>query len=322
MNRAEAFQTAVELSDRGKHEDDARNYPTALPLYQLAMDYYLQALKVEPNADIKKGIRDRMKLFLDRAEQLKPVVAQMGGSAPINIVVSSAPRTPSNALPIYSNNGGTCAACGGVLLGSSLTAMDRVWHPECFVGNVMCAGCMQPFAINNLLMKMKDGKPYHPMCFEGTTGLSKEEVRSFLGTSGQLVFKVDMPKKFFSPGEQFQFHFKIDNYTSYKINRVVAYLIKTETHMEIMAATFERKAKTNEVKLGRTEFFQSNFPLGKGNFEGDFSFTLPPNLHPSEVTGVDASFVREYELVAKCVLTKPLNDVKATFQVKVTSATG
>lgn len=179
------------------------------------------------------------------------------------------------------------------------------------------------------------------MCFEGTTGLSKEETRSFLGTSGQLVFRVDMPKKFFTPGEQFQFHFKIDNYTSYKINRVVAYVIKTETHMvfflthnipnnlytymysqEIMTTTFERKARTNEQKLGRSEFYQSSFPLGKGNFEGDFTFTLPPNLHASEVTGVDASFVREYELVAKCVLSRPLKDVKATFQIKVTSATG
>lgn len=45
MTHSKAFQTAVELSDRGKHEDDARNYPTALPLYELAMDYYLQALK-------------------------------------------------------------------------------------------------------------------------------------------------------------------------------------------------------------------------------------------------------------------------------------
>jgi hypothetical protein len=45
MTRAEAFQTAVELSERGKHEDDVRNYPTALPLYELAMDYYLHAMK-------------------------------------------------------------------------------------------------------------------------------------------------------------------------------------------------------------------------------------------------------------------------------------
>lgn len=40
-----AFQTALELSERGKHEDDSRNYPAALPLYELALDYYLRAHK-------------------------------------------------------------------------------------------------------------------------------------------------------------------------------------------------------------------------------------------------------------------------------------
>lgn len=60
---------------------------------------------VETNADIKKGIRDRMKIFLDRAEQLKPVVAQMGGSAPLNIVVATVPRAPSNTLPSLNTGG-------------------------------------------------------------------------------------------------------------------------------------------------------------------------------------------------------------------------
>jgi hypothetical protein len=82
------------------------------------------------------------------------------------------------------------------------------------------------------------------------------------------------------------------------------------------------QARTTEQKMGRSEFYQSSFPLGKGNFEGDFPFVVPGALFPSEVTGVDASFVREYELVAKCVLTRPLKDVKVAFQIKITNPNG
>lgn len=40
-----AFQTAVELSERGNQEDTAKNYAKALSLYEAALEYYLAALK-------------------------------------------------------------------------------------------------------------------------------------------------------------------------------------------------------------------------------------------------------------------------------------
>jgi len=302
-------------------------------LYETALDYYLAALKAESNPDMKKSISDRMKLYLDRAEQLKQVVQQQNRQVPPNksartqmgVQSSFTPSITPTTRPTQSSSyaqgsqisSGMCAACGGLLTGSNLVALDRQWHPECFVGTVMCAGCFKPFSLASLRYKLKDGSPYHPFCFEGTTGLTKDEIRSFIGTNSIVKFTVELPRKFFSPGEQFQFHFKIENQTTKKINKVVAYLFKTETFMEIVGTSFERKARTTETKLGRTEFYDGAFPLMKTVFEGDCVFLVPSAVFPSEVTGVDASFVREYELIVKCVLTRPLKDVKVVFGITI-----
>jgi hypothetical protein len=316
MSRSEAFQTAVDLSERGRQEDLSRNYTRALALYKTALDYYLAALKAEPNSEMKKSISDRMKFYLERAEQLKPIVQQTSPSTATHPGAQQLSATvpfnwTSTAVPSM------CAACGGLLMGSSVAALDRQWHPECFVGNNMCAGCFKPFSLSSLRYKIKDGNLYHPLCYEGTTGLTKTEIRSFIGTSSVVKFIVELPRRFFSPGEQFQFHFKIENQSNKKINKVVTYLFKTETFMETVGTNFERKAKTTESKLGRTEFCDVNFPLTKAALEGDFVFLVPSALFPSEVTGVDASFVREYELIIKCVLTRPLKDIKVIFGVTI-----
>jgi len=327
MSRSEAFQTAVELSERAKQEDSLRNYSKALSLYETALDYYLASFKAEPSPDMKKNISDRMKLYLDRAEQLKPIVQQQNRnstSTPQRTSIISQPsasslnQLPTN-LPGLSSQAtpGMCASCGGLLIGSSLSALERQWHPECFASTVMCASCFKPFSLANLRYKVKDGSPYHPLCFEGTTGLTKEDIRTFIGTNSIVKFTVELPRKFFAPGEQFQFHFKIENQTTKKVNKVVTYLFKTETFMETVGTSFERKARRTETKLGRTEFFDSNFPLIRTSFEGDFIFLIPSAVFPSEVTGIDASFVREYELVVKCVLTRPLKDVKIVFGVNI-----
>jgi len=350
MSRAEAFQTAVELSERGKQVDSARNYAKALSLYEVALDFYAAALKAEPNFDMKRSISERMKVYLVRAEQLKPIVQQLSANRtssqyiqpPSNIITpSSSTNIPTfnqfqlstapslsqlQPPPMMSNNSGLsptgiCAMCGGLLISSSLTALDRQWHPECFVGSIMCAGCLKPFSLANISFKLKDGRPYHPLCFEGTTGLSKQETKTFSFFGGNPInFQVEIPKKSFSPGERFQFHFKIDNPSSVKINQVVAYIYKTETQMEIVGPAFERRAKRSEQKLGRTEFPQNIFPLSKANFESDFVFLVPSVVYPSEVTGVDASFVREYEFVAKCVVTRPLKDIKVIYGITISDS--
>ena len=210
LTDGKAFQTAVELSERGKHEDDARNYPSALPLYELAMDYYLQALKgISPllppilsspipsptspplliNIQMNSGDKRGHKEGDSRPNEGVPGPCGAAKACRGTDGRQCAPQHHSRKcssrsllLPSYREQlgyatgwreeqgvfillltretGGTCAACGGVLLGSSLSALDRVWHPECFVGNVMCAGCLQPFALTNMLMKIKEGKPY------------------------------------------------------------------------------------------------------------------------------------------------------------------
>jgi len=48
----------------------------------------------------------------------------------------------------------TCASCHKPILGRSITALGRVWHPEHFV----CFSCHEPFAGSNFYEK--DGKPY------------------------------------------------------------------------------------------------------------------------------------------------------------------
>jgi len=207
----------------------------------------------------------------------------------------------SSMLP-SSFGGDKCAACGANLSTNSIKALDRNWHPECFSVSIICAGCTKPFSLVNLSLKVRENKAYHPTCFEGTTGLYQEEIRKFTGSSKTLFFSIQLQRKFYRPGETIQFAFIIDNPTSKKVDKVVAYLHMTETRMEIVGTAYERKAKTTVKKLGRCEFYHSNrFPLVKDRFEGDFFFSIPPNVQPSEVAGVDASFVREYQLVVKCV---------------------
>jgi hypothetical protein len=47
-----------------------------------------------------------------------------------------------------------CAACRKPIVGRSMSALNRVWHPEHFV----CAHCHEPFGESNFWEK--DGLPY------------------------------------------------------------------------------------------------------------------------------------------------------------------
>jgi len=53
---------------------------------------------------------------------------------------------------------GVCAACGGQLSGPVLTALDRSWHPQCFV----CGGCKKPFSGGKF--KLSGNRPGVPFC--------------------------------------------------------------------------------------------------------------------------------------------------------------
>ncbi len=53
-----------------------------------------------------------------------------------------------------------CKGCGQPIMGSYVTALNAIWHPEHFV----CAGCKQPIRDNHLNVDAH-GQPYHAACF-------------------------------------------------------------------------------------------------------------------------------------------------------------
>jgi len=56
---------------------------------------------------------------------------------------------------------GVCAGCGGKLTGAVLTALDKQWHPACFV----CAGCKKGFTGGKFKMSpLRQGVPYCEVC--------------------------------------------------------------------------------------------------------------------------------------------------------------
>eukprot|EP01133_Synstelium_polycarpum_P018067 gene18067-21585_t len=232
------------------------------------------------------------------ASSISSSTSSAGGIRSSGMLITS----PTSSIPHTFTGGDKCAACGANLSTNSIKALDRSWHPECFSVTIICAGCHKPFSLVNLSLKVKDNCAYHPLCFESTTGLYQEERRTFVGTSKTLFFSIQLQRKFYKAGETLQFAFIIDNPTKQKVGKVIAYLLMTESRMEIVGTAYERRTRRTTAKLGRCEFFHSSrFPLVKDRFEGDFFFSLPPNLLPSEVAGVDAAFVREYQLVVKCV---------------------
>lgn len=53
---------------------------------------------------------------------------------------------------------GVCASCNGKLTGQVLTALDKQWHPACFV----CTGCRKPFTGGKF--KVSQNNPGRPYC--------------------------------------------------------------------------------------------------------------------------------------------------------------
>lgn len=67
-----SLQKAIELVTRATEEDTAGRLQQALDLYMQAIDYFLHTLKYEAQGDRQKDtIREKMKSYLNRAEQIK-----------------------------------------------------------------------------------------------------------------------------------------------------------------------------------------------------------------------------------------------------------
>ncbi|MEQ2234438.1 Vacuolar protein sorting-associated protein 4B [Ilyodon furcidens] len=84
------MQKAIDLASKAAEEDKAKNYEEALKCYQLAIQYFLHAVKYEVQGDrSKQSIRAKCADYLDRAEQLKVYLKNKEKSPPAKPVKES-----------------------------------------------------------------------------------------------------------------------------------------------------------------------------------------------------------------------------------------
>jgi len=75
------LQKAIDIITKATEEDKAKNYDQALQHYQHGVQYFLHAIKYEAQSDrSKETIRARCVEYLDRAEQLKELLASKKGN--------------------------------------------------------------------------------------------------------------------------------------------------------------------------------------------------------------------------------------------------
>jgi hypothetical protein len=239
-----------------------------------------------------------MKQFLTRAEQLKTFLESQkdtasgvggGGGGGYD----SSPSFAQSAAATTSE--GMCSACG-LPMQTSLFALDREWHPQCFIDRVKCAFCGKPFSVLDLrfVVGKDNGLPYHIRCHDFTTGLSKQVEKTFIGHSGKMFFKVVLQKRMFHIGESIELEFIIDNETTVKLNNVVVKL-NAEEGRSSRNASYERVETVTKKAVARVETtFGASLPMAIGRFSQALSFPLPPDVNPS-VTN-DQAMRREYTL--------------------------
>jgi len=84
MSQTTAFQKAIDLVNKARVEDEAKNYQEALKYYEYGIEYFLHAIKYEPmNESAKKNIRNKVTDYLNRAEQIKEVLNSKTNKKPV-----------------------------------------------------------------------------------------------------------------------------------------------------------------------------------------------------------------------------------------------
>jgi len=79
-----ALGKAIELVTRATEEDKNKNYREALNLYSHGCEYFMHALKYETHGERQKEtIRERLKSYVDRAEQLKKFLDKKDDRKPV-----------------------------------------------------------------------------------------------------------------------------------------------------------------------------------------------------------------------------------------------
>ncbi|KAL9269882.1 SUPPRESSOR OF K(+) TRANSPORT GROWTH DEFECT 1-like protein [Drosera capensis] len=74
-------EQAIEYVKQAVQEDNAGNYARAFPLYMNALEYFKTHLKYEKNPKIKEAITQKFTEYLRRAEEIRAVLDEGGGSA-------------------------------------------------------------------------------------------------------------------------------------------------------------------------------------------------------------------------------------------------
>lgn len=75
-------EQAIEYVKQAVQEDNAGNYAKAFPLYMNALEYFKTHLKYEKNPKIREAITQKFTEYLRRAEEIRAVLDEGGGSGP------------------------------------------------------------------------------------------------------------------------------------------------------------------------------------------------------------------------------------------------
>ena len=291
MPGAEAWQTAQDLVEKGKTADMGKDFVTALEYYECAMAYFMRAINSEDvlTKDMKTTARNQMKVYLDRAEKIQQYLERCGmkfaDSGDLN---SAAARSLA----------GVCTACGKPMT-RSIYALDRQWHPECFIAKVPCAFCKQPFSKVDLrfVVNKDNGLPYHIACHDNITGLSREVEKSFPPHHGKMYLKVNMiGRKIFKAGEECELEFIFDNTTKIKLNSIIIMIMCEDAHTQFnRSVTMDRSEVSKSTCVHKIEHqFGGILPMSSGRFTERMVFRIPATLQPTVVG--DIAMRREYTL--------------------------
>ncbi len=68
------FQNAITLVKQATEEDRNKNYPEALRLYKLSLDFFIVVLECEKSEKSKQLIKEKIIEFLNRAEKIKEFI--------------------------------------------------------------------------------------------------------------------------------------------------------------------------------------------------------------------------------------------------------
>lgn len=91
-------EQAIEYVRQAVLEDNAGNYAKAFPLYMNALEYFKTHLKYEKNPKIKDAITQKFTEYLRRAEEIRAVLDDGGGSGPTangDAAVATRPKSKS-----------------------------------------------------------------------------------------------------------------------------------------------------------------------------------------------------------------------------------